>query len=191
MKRLLVLFMVLCMIFSLTACARIAEQKKQAAETVDQLEDAKDQLQDATDQMKDAVENGNADNVSSAASDLVDAIDNAADKVTDSGLAISANAKTVVNELISGDIYKTTVEQFKAQGVLYTIEARDNYLAYVLQYTFDIGDINAFKANCDAQKDTAFKSLADSLLRIYKGIDGVVIEYLDYNGDVIATYTFS
>ena len=167
MKKLLALLMVLCMIFSLTACAQ---------------SEAKKELADAESQLKDAADSGDLD-------DLTGALDDYTDKAEDAGATTSMDAKKVVDFLVNSDEWKTQMESMKEQGQSCVLEARDNYLTYVYQYSFDINDLNTVKANLDASKDS-LKSLADSLTRGYTGIDGVIFEYRAKDGSVIGTYTF-
>ena len=167
MKKLFALLLVLCMIFSLTACAQSEAEKE--------LADAQNKLENATD-------GGDAD-------DVVDALDDYADKAEDAGATTSMNAKKVVDLLANSDEWKAQIETLKGQGLSCELEARDNYLAYVYQYSFDINDLDIVKTNLDATKDN-LKSLADSLAKVYTGIDGVIFEYRAKDGSVIGTYTF-
>ncbi len=163
------------MVFSFAACDKTKAEKN---------------LEQALEELQNAVNSGDVDDVSSALDNNVDALDDLADEALDEEGANYLSAKEAVAILIKGDKYKATAEQFKSQGLLYTLEARENYIAYVYQYMFDIGDTSVVKSNCDAQID-ALRSAANSVLKIFAGIDGIVFEYLDYNGNIIATYKFS
>lgn len=167
MKKLFALLLVLCMIFSLTACAQSEAEKE---------------LADAQSELKDAADSGDLD-------DMADALDDYTDKAEDAGATTSMNAKKVVDLLVNSDEWKAQTETLKGQGLSCELEARDNYLAYVYQYSFDINDLDIVKTNLDATKDN-LKSLADSLAKVYTGIDGVIFEYRAKDGSVIGTYTF-
>lgn len=167
MKKLFALLLVLCMIFSLTACAQSEALKE---------------LADAQSELKDAADSGDLD-------DMADALDDYTDKAEDAGATTSMNAKKVVDLLVNSDEWKAQIETLKGQGLSCELEARDNYLTYVYQYSFDINDLDIVKTNLDATKDN-LKSLADSLTKVYTGIDGVIFEYRAKDGSVIGTYTF-
>ena len=167
MKKLLVLLMALCMIFPLTACAQLEARKN---------------LVDAQNEFNDAVDGGDID-------DMTDTFDNFADKAVDAGETTDLDAETAVDILVNSDEWEAQMESIKEQGLTCELEARDNYMAYVYKYSIDIPDPNAVKANLDASKDS-LKSFADSIMKVYTGIDGIIFEYCAKDGSVIATYTF-
>ncbi len=167
MKKLLALLMALCMIFTLTACAQLEARKE---------------LADAQNELKDAADSGDLD-------DLTDALDDYTDKAEDAGATTAMDAENVVDIIVNSAEWKTQMESIKGQGLSCELEARGNYMAYVYQYSIDLPDLSTVKTTLDASKDN-LKSLADSLKKVYTGIDGVIFEYCDKNGSVIATYTF-
>lgn len=168
MKKLFALLLVLCMIFSLTACAQLETRKE--------LADAQNELENATDV-------GDADGV-------VDALDDYADKAESAGATTSINAQKLVDSLSEDASFKSQLETLKSQGLTCKLEARDNYVAYVYQYTMDLAVSNSeAKATLDTTTES-LKSLADSLCKIYTGIDGVIYEYRAKDGSIIATYKF-
>ncbi len=168
MKKLLALLMALCMILSLTACARIEAQKG--------LSEAEDKLED--------VLNEDAD-----IEDITDAMDDYTDKAESAGATTDMNAQDIVDLLLNDASFKSQLDSVKAQGLTCELEARDNSIAYVYQYTVDVGDNATVKAALDAGK-SSLQSLADSLCKIYTGIDSVIFEYRANDGSVIVTYEF-
>lgn len=168
MKKLFALLLVLCMIFSLTACAQL---------------EARNELADAQNELENATDGGDID-------DVVDALDDYADKAEDADATTSINAKKLVDLLSEDASFKSQLETIKSQGLTCKLEARDNYIAYIYQYTIDLAVSNSeAKTTLDASKDS-LKSMADSMCKIYTGIDGVIYEYRAKDGSVIATYTF-
>ena len=168
MKKIFTLLLALCMVFSLTACAQIEAQKD---------------LAEAGDKLADVQENGDI-------SEITDAMDDYADKAENAGATTDMSAEEIVELLKDDPSVKSEFESLEAQGLTCKLEARNNSLVYIYQYTVDIGDANTIKAGLDAQKDT-YKSLADSNLKIFTGIDDIIFEFLDKNGNVITSYTFS
>ena len=159
--------MALCMIFSLTACAQLEAQKD---------------LAQAESKLEIAADSGDLD-------DLNDALDDYTDKAEDAGATTDMNAKEVVDLLVNSDDWKTQIEGLKDQGLSCKLEARENYLAYVYQYSIELPDLVAVKSALDESKDS-LGTLSDSLKKVYTGIDGVIFEYRANDGTVIATYTF-
>lgn len=168
MKKLFALLLALGMIFSLTACARLAEKQ--------QLEQAEDALED--------VLNEDAD-----IDDVTDAMDDYADKAENAGATTDMTAKDIVDLLLKDPSFKAQLDSVESQGLTCNLEARGNSITYVYQYTIDIADTSAVKQALDAGK-ASLESLANSLSKIYTGIDSVIFEYRAKDGSVIATYEF-
>lgn len=167
MKKLLALLMAICMVLAFTACAQIEAEKNLAL---------------AESQLKDAEDSGDID-------DVADALDNYADQAASAGATTNMSAKDIVDLLINDASFQAELETVKSQGLSCKLEARGNSIAYVYQYTFDIGDITVAKTALDASK-SSLQTLADSLCKVYTGIDSVIFEYLTYDGSIIATYEF-
>lgn len=172
MKRLLVLFMALCMLFAFTACAQF--------EAVKDLEQKQNELKETIDD----VTNGDVD-----ADELVEDLDEFTDAASDAGMTTDISIQDYVDELVKNEEWQSQVETFESQGLSAKIEARGNSLAYIYQYTVDIPDTTVVKTSLDATQDS-LKSLADSLRTVLSSLDSVIFEYLDINGNIIATYEF-
>ena len=81
----------------------------------------------------------------------------------------------------------------ESMGMNLDVVARGNSLAYVYQYTIDVGDTSLVKdsleRSLDSMSDT-FTSILDSLKLTVPDAESVIVEYLDMNGNVILSKEF-
>lgn len=169
MKKLLLILLVLC--FSLTGCAQSEDEALKEAE----------QLQSQIDDIWGSDLEYEPDYESS---------DDAFDTAENIGVVTEKTASDLVDLLTEDASWQAQAESLKEQGILCTLEARGNTFVYVYQYTIDLPDLTTIKTGLDATKDT-LKSLADSFLRAYSGVDSVVFEYRAKDGTFISSYEFN
>lgn len=81
----------------------------------------------------------------------------------------------------------------ESMGMNLDVVARGNSLAYVYQYTIDVGDTSLVKdsleRSLDSMSDT-FTYILDSLKLAVPDAESVIVEYLDMNGNVILSKEF-
>lgn len=167
MKKLLALLLALGMIFVFVACGQSEEQQK---------------LNQTLGDLEDATENGDLD-------DITDAMDDVADAMDDAGATLNMDASEIVSLIADSSDFKNEIATLEAQGLTCKIVARNNYLVYSYSFTIEIADIDGAKTAADAG-EAGYKALANSLMKIYSGIDGVIIEYATVDGEVFATYKY-
>ena len=81
----------------------------------------------------------------------------------------------------------------ESMGMNLDVVARGNSLAYVYQYTIDVGDTSLVKdsleRSLDSMSDT-FTYILDSLKLAVPDAESVIVEYLDMEGNVIVSKEF-
>ena len=73
------------------------------------------------------------------------------------------------------------------------VVARGNSLVYIYQYNIDLGDTSLIKGSLESALDSmsdVFTSVLDSLRLVVPDAESVIVEYLDMEGNIIASKEF-
>lgn len=80
-----------------------------------------------------------------------------------------------------------------SSGMNLDVVARGNSLAYIYQYSIDVGDTSVLKGNLESSLDSmsdTFTSILDSLRLVIPDAESVIVEYLDMDGNIILSKEF-
>ena len=81
----------------------------------------------------------------------------------------------------------------ESSGMGLDVVARGNSLVYIYQYNIDLGDTSLIKGSLESALDSmsdVFTSVLDSLRLVVPDAESVIVEYLDMEGNIIASKEF-
>ncbi len=81
----------------------------------------------------------------------------------------------------------------ESSGMGLDVVARGNSLVYIYQYNIDLGDTSLIKGSLESALDSmsdVFTSVLDSLRLVIPDAESVIVEYLDMEGNIIASKEF-